>query len=178
MTNATDEMVLSVLGTPDPQLVTSDWMPTADGEIDGVFAKQVANVLTDNGYLTELWRSDWLLDGGPVDQVFQRVMQPATISAWHVHLRTTDRLSCAIGQLLVVLYDARAASPTHGAIAQFRFGERRPAVISVPPGVYHGVRNIGTTSAVLVNAVDAAYDYDAPDHHRLPPDCADIPYQW
>src|SRR3954447_6981314 len=178
MTNATDEMVLSVLGTPDPQVVTSDWMPTATVEIDGVFAKQVANVLTDNGYLTELWRADWLLDGGDVDQVFQRVLQPGAISAWHVHLRTTDRLSCAIGQLLVVLYDARIDSPTHGAIAQFRFGERRPAVISVPPGGYHGVRNIGATSAVLVNAVDAAYDSAAPDPHRLPADCADIPHQW
>src|SRR3954470_24139239 len=128
MTNATDEMVLSVLGTPDAQLGTSDWMPTANVEIDGVFAKQVSNVLTDNGYLTELWRSDWLLDAGRVDQVFQRVMQPGTISAWHVHLRTTDRLSCALGQLLVVLYDARIGSTTHGALAQFRFGERRPAV--------------------------------------------------
>jgi dTDP-4-dehydrorhamnose 3,5-epimerase len=30
----------------------------------------------------------------------------------------------------------------------------------------------------LINAVDHAYDYEHPDHHRLPADSADVPYQF
>lgn len=173
-----DEPELSVVGKPDPQLVRSDWEPVGQMRIEGVSAKSVTTVLTNNGALTELWRADWGLDQQAVDQVFQRIVDPGAVSAWHVHLRTTDRLACASGQLLVVLFDARLSSATHGALAEFRLGERRPATLSVPPGVYHGVRNIGTTPALLVNAVDQAYSYEAPDHHRVPADSPDIPYTW
>jgi dTDP-4-dehydrorhamnose 3,5-epimerase len=172
------DMTLSVVGKQDPQLVRSDWTPSDTVAIAGVSTKSITNVLMDNGSLTELWRADWELDRQGVEQVFQRTLLPGAISAWHVHLATTDRLSCATGQLLIVLFDARVASPTHGAIAEYRLGERRPATISVPPGVYHGVRNVGAAPAVLINTVDRAYGYEAPDHHRVPADCPDIPYEW
>jgi dTDP-4-dehydrorhamnose 3,5-epimerase len=171
-------MTLSVVGKQDPQLVRSDWTPSHTVAIAGVSTKSITNVLMDNGSLTELWRADWELDAQGVEQVFQRTMLPGATSAWHVHLATTDRLSCASGQLLIVLFDARVASPTHGAIAEYRLGERRPATISVPAGVYHGVRNVGATAAVLINTVDRAYGYEAPDHYRVPADCPDIPYEW
>lgn len=171
-------MELDVAGTKDPQLIRSDWTPMSARNIEGVVAKQVANVLTEDGYLTECWRPDWELDEGGVGHVFQRVFQRDGLSAWHVHLFTRDRLFCASGQLYVVLYDARVASPTHGTVAEYRVGERRPAAISIPPGVYHGIRNVGTTDALLINVVDAAYDYEDPDHYRVPADSADIPYRW
>jgi dTDP-4-dehydrorhamnose 3,5-epimerase len=170
-------MELSVVGVRDRQLVRSDWEPVCFEPIDGVTAKSVTNVLTSNGALTEVWRADWQLDPNGVGQVFQRVLDPGATSAWHVHLESTDRLACAIGQLLIVLFDARCESPSHGKIAEYRIGARRPATIVVPPGVYHGVKNIGIDAAVLINAVDQAYDYENPDHHRVPADTADIPYE-
>jgi len=51
-------------------------------------------------------------------------------------------------------------------------------VLSIPPGVVHGVQATGGQSAVLVNAVDRAYSYSAPDHHRLPLDSPEIPYRF
>ena len=162
---------------PDAQLTSADWAVDAVA-IDGVVAKSVTNVLTDNGFLTELWRADWNLDSLAVGQVFQRTLNPGTISAWHVHQHTVDRLSCASGRLLVVLFDARIGSPTHGSVAEYRLGEHRPATICVPPGVFHGVRNIGGDKAVIINAVDIAYDYARPDHLRVPADSPDIPYRW
>jgi dTDP-4-dehydrorhamnose 3,5-epimerase len=169
---------LSVRGEADPQLVRSDWSPVGTTTIDGVATKLVTNVLTGDGYLTEMWRTDWELDDRPVDQVFQRLLYPGAISAWHTHLITTDRLFCAAGHVLVVLYDARPDSSTHGVVTEYRLGEARPAVISLPPGIYHGVRNVGPSNAVLLNAVDAAYDYEAPDHYRVPRDSEEIPYTW
>jgi dTDP-4-dehydrorhamnose 3,5-epimerase len=166
-------------GVKDGQLVRSDWQPAEQGFIDGVRTQLIQNVLSDRGRLTECWRADWALDeGGEVGQVFQQVMQPAALSAWHVHLLTTDRLFCALGSVRVVLYDARIGSPTYGALLDLRMGEHRPAAVSVPPGVYHGVKNIGDGPSLLLNVVDVAYDYEDPDHYRLPPDATEIPFVW
>lgn len=173
-----DELRLTVVGVRDRQLVRSDWTSVDEIGIDGVDVKLITSVLTDNGSLTELWRADWQLDPLGAGQVFQRTMNRGALSAWHVHKVTTDRLVCAGGQILVVLFDARADSPTTGAIATIRMGERRPGIVTVPPGVYHGVRNIADGESLLVNVVDVAYSYESPDHYRLPADSPEIPYRW
>jgi dTDP-4-dehydrorhamnose 3,5-epimerase len=167
----------SVRGERDPQLVRSDWTPEGQEVIDGVRTFQMSNVLAGNGYLTEIWRPEWALDDAPVGQVFQRVLDPGAASGWHAHAETLDRLFCAVGRLLVVLYDARETSATHGALLELRCGAERPALIVVPPGVWHGVRNLGATTAVMVNVVDRAYDYEHPDHFRVPVDSPLIPYR-
>jgi dTDP-4-dehydrorhamnose 3,5-epimerase len=168
----------SIEGKRDAQLVRSDWTPTDILPIEGVRSQLIGNVLRDNGTLTEVWREDWALDPLPVGQVFQRSLHPGARSAWHAHRVTTDRLFCATGRLKIVLYDARVDSPTHGTVAEYRSGEERPAIITVPPGVWHGVQNIGTTVSILLNLVDLAYAYDAPDHYRIDADSPDIPYTW
>src|SRR5262245_29656285 len=108
----------SLIGKKDRQLVRSDWQPSDPIAIEGVRFKIIANVLTDNGVLTEVFRFDWQLDGQPVKHVFQRLMEPGAISAWHAHTRTTDRLFCAFGRIKVVLFDARMSSPSHKRVAE------------------------------------------------------------
>jgi dTDP-4-dehydrorhamnose 3,5-epimerase len=166
----------SINGPKDPQLVGPDWTPSDPVGIDGVDARPIVNVLTDDGYLTEIWRSEWGDGEVGIGQVFQRVIQPGAASGWHAHRDTTDRLFCAVGRVLIALFDGRSVSPTHRAVATFRVGAERPAVIVVPPGVWHAVRNIGTGPAVFLNVVDMAYDYEEPDHYRLPIDTPQIPF--
>jgi dTDP-4-dehydrorhamnose 3,5-epimerase len=168
----------TVEGKQDSQLIRSDWTPADRSAIEGVATRSISNVLTDNGVLTEIWRADWALDDLPIGQVFQRVMAPGAISAWHAHRVTTDRLFCAIGRLKIVLYDGRGDSPTHRMVGEYRLGAERPAIVLVPPGVWHGVQNIGEGNAILLNLVDAAYDYESPDHFRAPVDTSDIPHRW
>jgi len=48
----------------------------------------------------------------------------------------------------------------------------------VPPRVWHGVENSGTNPAVLINAVNLAYQYEDPDHWRLPSNSPDIPFDF
>lgn len=167
----------SVVGPKDPQLVRPDWTEADPVLIDGVVPRAITNVLTDDGYLTEIWRAEWDGTGGSVGQVFQRIIEAGAASGWHAHAGTTDRLFCATGRVLVALFDARSSSPTHRTVATYRLGAERPAVIPVPPGVWHGVRNIGTDAAVFVNVVDQAYDYQDPDHFRLPIDTPLIPFE-
>jgi dTDP-4-dehydrorhamnose 3,5-epimerase len=161
----------------DLQSITADWQ-SLQPLIDGVVVREVRNVIKDNGYLTEVWREDWKVDALDVAQVFQVVLEPAAISAWHVHQRATDRLFANHGQLKIVLFDARAGSKTERRINVFRCGTGRPMLVVVPPGVWHGVQNVGASPASLLNLPDRAYAYEAPDHWRLPADTAHVPYSF
>jgi dTDP-4-dehydrorhamnose 3,5-epimerase len=161
----------------DAQSITRDWQLLRE-PIVGVDVREVKNVLKDNGYLTEVWREDWGLRPSTVAQVFQALIEPRGISAWHVHEHATDRLFANHGRLKIVLYDARADSASTGRINVFHCGSARPMLIVVPPGVWHGVHNVGAAPALLLNLPDHAYAYDAPDHWRLPPDTDRIPYSF
>jgi dTDP-4-dehydrorhamnose 3,5-epimerase len=78
----------------------------------------------------------------------------------------------------VVLYDRREDSPTQGLINEFFMGEKNPVLITIPPGVLHGMKGIGTEPAMLVNAPTEVYDYAKPDEFRVDPHQNDIPYDW
>jgi dTDP-4-dehydrorhamnose 3,5-epimerase len=161
----------------DGQSVRPDWLP-AQKTIDGVRIREVRNVQKGHGLLTEVFRADWRLDDGVIAQVFQVALGPGEISAWHAHRRTLDRLFANRGAVRIVLYDARTSSPTHGQVNEFRFGEHRPALLIVPPGIWHGVENLRGEPSALLNLVDHAYSYEDPDHWRLPVDSPRIPFSF
>jgi dTDP-4-dehydrorhamnose 3,5-epimerase len=165
-------------GERDRQSVTPDWRAVVPPTIAGVMLKEVAPVPTLDGYVSELLRAEWLGENTTVGQVFQRVLAPGAVSAWHAHAVTTDRFFCVLGQLLIVLYDGRADSPTVEQVSKHLVGPVRPALLIIPPGVWHGIRNVSSDTAVLINMVDIAYDYAEPDHWRLPPDSPSIPHRW
>ena len=159
------------------QSVTKDW-DLLHELIDGVEFKEVRHVPKAGGYVTEVFRRDWGLGHGVVDQVFQVTMEPNQISAWHTHRSTTDRIFVSHGMLKVVLYDGREGSPTQGRVNEFRCGTVRPALIVIPPQVWHGVQNDSPQQASLLNVVDKAYRYDDPDHWALPWDTDLIPHRF
>jgi dTDP-4-dehydrorhamnose 3,5-epimerase len=163
-------------GEKDPVSITADWTTVSDRHIDGVCIREVRNVPTGYGHLTELFRADWDLGSSTVGQVFQSVLLPGRVSAWHAHGETTDRLFVSDGQMLVVLYDARPDSPTHSTLMTVRTSILRPQLIVVPPRIWHGIKNTGNEPATLINAVDIAYRHDGPDHYRLPETTDQIPF--
>lgn len=163
----------------DQQTITARWSPSSLRLIDGVTVREVLNVPKSHGYLTEVFRADWLAGMNvTVDQVFQVVLDPGGISAWHAHQRTLDRLFISRGLVRIVLYDNREDSPTRGLLNELRFGTIRPALVCVPPRVWHGIQNVAATESVILNLVDQAYDYDDPDHWRLPVSSPEIPFSF
>lgn len=160
----------------DAQSITADWQ-FMQPLIDGVVFREVRHVPKENGHLTEIWRREWALDTGPVAHVFQVVLNPGGVSGWHTHQLTIDRLFASQGLLKVALYDARKDSPTRGRLNVFRIGAMRPALLIVPPGVWHGVENISSEPVIFLNLTDREYRYEDPDHWRLPADTGQIPYR-
>jgi dTDP-4-dehydrorhamnose 3,5-epimerase len=164
-----------VPGEPDRQSVDENWNLLGLPRIEGVVVKEIRPVTVGGGCLTEVWRSEWGLDGLSVGQVFQRLLDPGSVSGWHAHAYTTDRLFCGMGRVRLSLYDGRKSSPTFGTVWQRVFGEHRPILVIVPPGVWHGLKALGATPALVLNLVNQAYSYEEPDHRRLPPDTPHIP---
>lgn len=162
----------------DAQSVTSDWMPVDRPAIHDVKIFESRWVNKSNGRLAEFYRRDWLDGSAHVDQVFHVVLVPGGLSAWHVHGETVDRLSVAAGHSRLVLYDARDDSPSRRQVLELLLSEYRPQLVIIPPGVWHGVENVGSSPAVIVNMPDRAYQYSDPDHWRLPPSTDQIPYRF
>jgi len=177
MTQTTNQAWLIEGAVKDSQTITARWSPAGMRLIDDVSVHEVLNVPKNTGYLTEVFRADWLRGANvTVDQVFQVVLEAGAISAWHAHERTLDRIFVNRGLIRVVLYDAREDSPTRGRVNEFRFGTVRPALVVVPNQVWHGIQNLASTQSSVLNLVDRAYDYGDPDHWRLPVDTPHIPF--
>jgi len=160
---------------------------TAAGElridlIDGVSYRLARPVSHHQGYLMEAFRTDWGLSEEPVVQVNLTVTFPGKVRAWGIHRHTVDRLYAATGSLCIVCYDGRRDSPTFGGINEFLLGGRNQGLVVIPPGVYHGWKNMGQDEATIVSMPSRLYDYDRPDRWELPWDSEAartlIPYRW
>jgi dTDP-4-dehydrorhamnose 3,5-epimerase len=160
----------------EPQ-VTREWMPLHQ-MIDGVLVREVLHVPRDHGTITEMYRSEWDPTGQPVVHIYQSRLFAGAIGAWSCHTKTIDRLFVNQGHMKVVLYDGREESPTHGRVVELHAGDTRPAFVILPIGVWHGVQNLGNSDALMINFPTRAYDYQDPDHYRLPYDSPEIPYVW
>jgi dTDP-4-dehydrorhamnose 3,5-epimerase len=167
--------------SPRQSLVTAAGALRLD-PIDGVQYRLVRPVSHHHGHLTEAFRADWGLTEAPVVQVNLTTTFPGRIRAWGLHRLTVDRLFAATGSLCIVCYDGRRESPTFGCVNEFVLGERNQGLVVIPPGVYHGWKNIGTDESMIVSMPSELYDHEGPDRWELPWDSdaarGIIPYQW
>ena len=129
----------------------------------------------DRGYLMEVLRSD--------DGHFRRFGQvyivgdpmKGTIKAWHKHVKMWEWFAVSHGIAKFALYDDREDAATYRETNTFVLGERNPAVLIVPPGVYHGHMAL-TDDVQLVAVSSEPYNPNQPDEVRAPWDS--FGYQW
>lgn len=145
--------------------------------IDGVQTKPLRIIPDERGYLMEMLRCDDEMFA-KFGQVYLTVAYPGVVKGWHFHKQQTDIFIPVKGMLKLVLYDAREQSPTFSQINEFFIGERNPMLVTIPPGVVHGFKAIGTEAAYLINVPTEPYNYQAPDEFRIPPNDPSIPYNW
>ena len=148
----------------------------------GVAFRPTRPVPHEDGHVTEVARADWQVIGGPLEQVHITTTFAGRVRAWGLHQYSTDRLFVVSGLVRIVLFDGRRESPTVGKLNEFVVSEKNPGLLIVPPNVYHGWKNIGTTEAIIINMPKRAYDYEQPDALDLPWDSDSareiIPYVW
>jgi dTDP-4-dehydrorhamnose 3,5-epimerase len=185
MSANTPTRVSSVVG--QEALVPKQSAVGADGGLRAVpihdlAFRPVRPVPHEDGHLVEVARTSWEMLGEPVVQVHVTTTFAGRIRAWGLHQNSTDRLFVVNGLVKIVVFDGRVASPTYGVLNEFVVSEKNPALLVVPPNLYHGWKNIGTTEAAIINMPSRLYDYDAPDALDLPWDSEAaeriVPYRW
>jgi dTDP-4-dehydrorhamnose 3,5-epimerase len=150
--------------------------------IEGVIFRPTRPVPHEDGHVTEVARASWEVLRAPVVQVHITTTFPGRVRAWGLHPLGTDRLFVVSGLVKIAVFDGRKTSRTFGALNEFVVSEKNPGLLIVPPNLYHGWKNIGTSEAIIINMPDRMYDYDQPDALDLPWDSQAaariVPYRW
>ena len=150
--------------------------------IDGVKLRAIRPVPHEDGTLAEIARATWEQVEQPIVQVHLTTTLPGRVRAWGLHRRSTDRLFVVKGLISIVVYDGRAGSPTEQSLNEFRVSERNPALLVIPPNLYHGWKNLGLDEAFIINMPSQEYAYDNPDALDMPYDSREagkvVPFRW
>jgi dTDP-4-dehydrorhamnose 3,5-epimerase len=178
-------MAEEILGLKDllaKQSAVNDAGLLRQGSIEGVEFRPTRPVPHEDGHVTEVARSTWDCLGNPVVQVHVTTTFTGRVRAWGLHSLSTDRLFVVAGLIKIVVFDGRKASPTFGKLNEFTVSEKNPGLLIIPPKLYHGWKNIGTSEAIIINMPDKLYNYESPDALDLPWDGELakklIPFQW
>ena len=147
--------------------------------IPGVEIVELRRFADDGGSFTELGRltagQHGAFPGFEVRQVNYTEMDPGVIKAFHLHRRQTDVWYVPPeDKMLLVLLDMRAGSSAEGVSRRLVLGEGTPRLVSIPPGVAHGVRNLAAARGRIIYFVDTHFspDPEEGDEGRLPWDFA------
>lgn len=145
--------------------------------IDGVKVKKLKVIPDDRGRLMEILRcdDDIFIKFG---QVYMTTAYPGVVKAWHYHKKQHDNFTCVSGKIRLALYDARPRSKTFRAVEEFTLSLDEPAVVQIPPLVYHGFKCVGEDEAIVVNTITYPYNSQRPDEYRVDACENDIPYDW
>lgn len=123
-------------------------------EIEGVVITPLREIKDVRGSVLHMLRAD-SNDFSQFGECYFSEVMPGAIKAWKKHTIQTQNFAVPIGQIRLVIYDGRELSPTKGQINIFELG--RPDAyrrIKIPPGLWYGFSNIGSTVALLANCAD------------------------
>ena len=137
--------------------------------IEGVELVPLVAHVDDRGYLIEILRN--------TDPHFTKFGQvylvgnPArgAVRAFHKHDALWDWFFIARGTAKFILRDDRPDSRTYEEMASFVVGERNPALLVIPPGVYHGWTSL-EDDTLMISTGSEVYNRAQPDEVRVPPD--------
>ena len=119
---------------PDP--VPADAAERA--AIVGVTVRAFAPNADVRGDLFEIHRDEWAMAPRPVQWDFVS-RQPNVLQGVHVHCRRWDYIIVLDGEATIGLRDIRRTQPSFGRVMAIEVGGRAPTVVTVPPGVAHGI---------------------------------------
>ncbi|HIE52283.1 MAG TPA: cupin domain-containing protein [Armatimonadetes bacterium] len=112
-------------------------------------------------YLDERgWLIEWLDEnkGGPLNirSVYTSVAYPGQVRGAHYHLSRTEYWMVIGGEAEVALVDARPGS--QGQQCTLCMGDVNPVRLTIPPGVAHQFRALGTREARLLCCATETYN--------------------
>jgi len=145
--------------------------------ISGVKIIPLKLLPNEKGRLMEVQRVDDTHFPG-FGQTYITSTHSGVVKAWYRHHHQIDQIASVTGLFKIVLYDTRNDSPTKDEINEIILGELAPKLVQIPPGIWHGFKNIGTKEAFLLHLNSIPFRFEAPDEDRLSSNDRTIPYNW
>ncbi len=131
---------------------------TPKPKISDVVLKPLNRFGDDRGWLIELYREDELSESiHPVMAYISQTL-PGIVRGPREHDDQTDYFAfIGPSDFELTLWDARPDSPTFGVKTQEIYGDSNPYAVSIPPGVVHAYKNIGTQPGWVFNGPNRLY---------------------
>ena len=145
-------------------------------EIEGVIVQQLKQIDDKRGSVLHMIKNDSSLFK-QFGEVYFSEVHSGLVKAWKRHKKQSQNLAIPLGKILLVVYDDRPNSNTHGEITEYRLG--RPdnyKLIHIPPMLWYGFQGIGDQTSMIANYTDLPHDPE--EMESLSPDTSQIPYQW
>lgn len=101
-----------------------------------------------------------------IKQVNYSTMAPGAIKGFHLHFLQTDYWFVPPGnKMYTILHDCREG---YEPITETFLLGTESVILAIPPGVAHGVKNVGTSESTIIYGVTQEFNFEDPDEHRLP----------
>ena len=97
----------------------------------------------------------------PKGDINYSYIYPGSIVAWHRHAKQSDYWHVVKGSLKVGLFDPKTKTLSFAYLHEF---ERKTLVI--PPGVWHGYKNLSNNETILSYYISQKFDETDPDEER------------
>ena len=130
-------------------------MPTTTSEIEGVIIKTMNRWADPRGWLVELFRDDELPEGFKPVMGYISATHPGVSRGPHEHVHQTDGFVFLYGKMELHLWESREGNGERHEIHVV--GADNPVFVTVPPGVVHAYKNVGTEDALVLNFPDRLY---------------------
>lgn len=153
-------------------------------DIAGVTINRRTIFYDPRGFLVETYSS--MIEPEPSVYAYFSYTHPGEardIDRFHFHQYQSDRFTVVMGKLWVVLLDMRLDSKSYHQLRVVEMTAADPTIrekkevplytLTIPPGVYHGIRAPGQAPALLINHPTKVYDPN--DEGRISFDKVDIP---
>lgn len=142
---------------------------------EGMVVRDLITHPDDRGTVCELYDPRWGVNPDPVVFAYMFTIRPGMAKGWGIHREHEDRYTFLTGELELAFYDARDDSATAGEESRLVLSEHRRRFLTIPRGVWHAERNIGSVDVQVVNFPTIPYDHGNPDKYRLPLDTDELP---
>ena len=143
--------------------------------IEGIKVTALNQIEDERGKVMHMLRNDSKIFT-KFGEIYFSTVHPNKIKGWHLHSKMTLNYAVVLGEIKLVLYDARSNSKTKGQIQEFFLSQKNYKLISVPPGIWNGFMGIGKETAIVANCADLPCDET--EIKRKSAFDKDIPYDW
>ena len=143
--------------------------------IEGIKITPLKQIEDERGKVMHMLRNDsknFIKFG----EIYFSTIHSNKVKGWHLHAKMTLNYAVVLGEIKLVLYDARPNSKTKGQVQEFFLSQKNYKLITIPPLIWNAFKGISKEIAIVANCATTPYEEE--EITRLSPFDKSIAYDW